>query len=87
MENIKKTISNPLSSLTQNINTANIPYANMILIFGVFFIILITLYFSIPKGFNKGLGESTFLTVTFFYFLFIFIIICFFLFFFILCFF
>lgn len=74
MENIKKTIgNNSLSSLTQKLNTGNIPYANMILMFGVFFVILITLYFTIPKGFNKGLGQSTFLTVTFFYFLFIFI--------------
>jgi hypothetical protein len=74
MENIKKSIgNNPLSSLTQKINTSTIPYANMILLFGVFFIILITLYFAIPKGFNKGLGQSTFLTVTLFYFLFVFI--------------
>lgn len=74
MESIKKTINNnPLSSLTQKINAGNTPYANMILLFGIFFIILITLYFAIPKGFNKGLGESTFLTVTFFYFLFVFI--------------
>lgn len=74
MENIKKTIgNNPLVSLTKNINTSNTTYANMVLIFGIFFIILITLYFAIPKGFNKGLGESTFLTVTFFYFLFVFI--------------
>lgn len=61
MDNLKKT-----SILTS-------PYASMGLVFGAIFAILITLYFVLPKGFNKGLGQSTFLSVTLFYFLFTFV--------------
>lgn len=74
MDKIKKAIgNNPLVGITQKLDSGNIPYANMILMFGIFILILITLYFAIPKGFNKGLGQSTFLTVTLFYFIFTFI--------------
>lgn len=73
MDNNKKNINNYLTNFTQKLSDGNKSYAYMILIFGSMFAILITLYFALPKGFNKNLGQSVFLSVTFFYFLFTFI--------------
>jgi hypothetical protein len=74
MDNIKKSISNKnFTGFTKNLSEGNNSYTYMILVIGAMFTILITLYFALPKGFNKNLGQSTFLSVTFLYFLFTFV--------------
>lgn len=73
IEKTKKIITNPVSGFTNNLISGNKYYLEFLLMLGIIFVILITLYFLFPVGFNKGLGQSVFLTLTFFYFIFTFV--------------
>jgi hypothetical protein len=73
IEKTKNIITNPVSGFTNNLISGNKYYLELLLMLGIIFVILITLYFLFPVGFNKGLGQSVFLTLTFFYFIFTFV--------------
>jgi hypothetical protein len=69
----KNIITNPITEVVGNLEQGNKQYLNIVLVLGVIFVILLTLYLLFPVGFNKNLGQSVFLTLSFFYFIFTFI--------------